>query len=379
MILRDELPPPIKGGHSTPHYVFKRKIGSGSFGEIYEGVSTGKGEKLAIKLELPQIQPPQLPHEYRILRELSGAPGFPQFHWFGTENFNNLLVMELLGESIDDIFNRVGPFSLKTVLMLADQMISRIEYFHQKNYLHRDIKTENFVMGLGPKSNTLHLIDFGLSKVYCDPVTKVHIPFRANRSLIGTIRYASINANSGFEQSRRDDLESIAYLLIYLLKGRLPWQGINAKTAKRRFEKIIDIKKNYPKEKLCSRLPQEFSMFLESVRKLEFDQKPNYEEYKMMFRNRLIAESYIYDYRYYWINEEELEEVRRMKASLSKKTISKSDSNVNADKYNIPQAPNPNKIIVRPNVTNPNQQSLFGKPRSNSPFFLRNNMNILKF
>jgi serine/threonine protein kinase len=115
---------------------------------------------------------------------------------------------------------------MKTVLMIADQLIQRIEYMHSKSYIHRDIKPENFLLGLGKKSNIIYIIDFGLSKKYRDTKTLQHIPYRENKNLTGTARYASINAHLGIEQSRRDDLEAVGYVLIYLAKGFLPWQGI---------------------------------------------------------------------------------------------------------------------------------------------------------
>ena len=137
------------------------------------------------------------------------------------------MIIDLLGPNIEDLFSLCNKkFNLKTVLLLADQMLQRIEYVHSKSYIHRDIKPENFLMGLGKKSHIVHIIDFGLSKKYRDPKTLQHIPYRENKTLTGTARYASINAHLGIEQSRRDDLEAIAYMLIYLIKGYLPWQGI---------------------------------------------------------------------------------------------------------------------------------------------------------
>ena len=148
-------------------------------------------------------------------------------HWSGIENKNNYMIIDLLGPNIEDLFSLCNKkFNLKTVLLLADQMLQRIEYVHSKSYIHRDIKPENFLMGLGKKSHIVHIIDFGLSKKYRDPKTLQHIPYRENKTLTGTARYASINAHLGIEQSRRDDLEAIAYMLIYLIKGYLPWQGI---------------------------------------------------------------------------------------------------------------------------------------------------------
>ena len=134
------------------------------------------------------------------------------------------MVMELLGHSLEDLFQYCGrKFTLKTVCMLADQMISRLEYMHTNNFIHRDMKPDNFLMGNGNKRNVCYMIDFGLSKRYKDAKTGEHIPYRDNKSLTGTARYASVNTHIGIEQARRDDMESIGYILLYFLKGSLPW------------------------------------------------------------------------------------------------------------------------------------------------------------
>lgn len=164
-------------------------------------------------------------------------------YWCGQESEYNVLVMELLGQNLEELFNACNrKFSLKTVLMLADQLIQNIEYLHFKNYVHRDVKPENFLMGLGQKMNQLFMIDFGLSKRYRDTKTFEHIPYRENKPLIGTARYASINTHKGIEQSRRDDIEALCYLFIYFLKGTLPWQGLKAKSKDEKYKRIKENK-----------------------------------------------------------------------------------------------------------------------------------------
>jgi casein kinase 1 len=167
---------------------------------------------------------PQLEYESKLYRVLQGGTGIPEVTWFGTEGDYRALVMELLGHSLEDLFQYCGrKLTLKTVCMIADQMISRLEYMHNNNFIHRDMKPDNFLMGVKGKANTVYMIDFGLSKRYRDPKTGQHIPYRDGKSLTGTARYASVNTHIGIEQSRRDDLESVGYILLYLLKGSLPW------------------------------------------------------------------------------------------------------------------------------------------------------------
>lgn len=222
-----------------------RKVGAGSFGEIYIGNNLQTGDVVAVKIESVLSKHPQLLYESKLYRILSGGLGIPNIHWWGSEGKFNVMVLDLLGPSLEDLVSFCNrKFSLKTVLMLADQMINRVEYVHAKNFLHRDIKPDNFLIGLGLKSSQVHIIDFGLAKKYRDPKTKQHIPYRENKNLTGTARYASINTHIGIEQGRRDDLEAIGYVLMYFSRGGLPWQGLKANSKKEKYQKIMD-KKNW--------------------------------------------------------------------------------------------------------------------------------------
>ncbi|KAJ4851642.1 Casein kinase 1-like protein 2 [Turnera subulata] len=241
-----------------------RKIGSGSFGEIY-------------------------------------LAGIPNVRWFGVEGDYNVLVMDLLGPSLEDLFNFCHrKLSLKTVLMLADQMINRVEFVHSKSFLHRDIKPDNFIMGLGRRANQVYMIDFGLAKKYRDTSTHQHIPYRENKNLTGTARYASMNTHLGIEQSRRDDLESLGYVLMYFLRGSLPWQGLKAGTKKQKYEKISEKKVSTSIEALCRGYPTEFASYFHYCRSLRFDDKPDYAYLKRLFRDLFIREGFQFDYVFDW-------------------------------------------------------------------------------
>jgi len=185
-------------------YRLGRKIGSGSFGDIYLGSNTTNGVDVAIKLESMKVAYPQLLRETRIYRSLQGVVGIPSVHWYGVEGDYNVMIIDLLGESLEDLFNECGrKFSLKTILMLADQLLCRLEIIHTKSYIHRDIKPENFLMGRGCRRHMLYCIDFGLAKLYRDPKTHRHIPHNDKKSLTGTARYASINTHLGIGKIKR--------------------------------------------------------------------------------------------------------------------------------------------------------------------------------
>jgi casein kinase 1 len=283
-------------------YSLGRRIGSGSFGEIFLGKDLQNDLEVSIKLENLSTKHAQLLHESRIYQILQGGPGIPEFFWFGTEGNFNVLVTELLGPSLEDLFNFCNrKFSVKTVLMIAEQMIGRVEYIHAKNLIHRDVKPENFLMGLGRKHTILHVIDYGLAKKYKDPKSNVHIPYIEGKNLTGTARYASINTHMGIEQSRRDDLEGIAYVLLYFLNGSLPWQGFALENKKEKYDRIKECKIAAQPEQLCVNLPVEFSTFLNYARSLRFDERPDYAYIKKLFKDRMTADQYRLDYVYDWI------------------------------------------------------------------------------
>jgi len=282
-------------------YKLGRKIGSGSFGEIYLATHVDTYEIVAVKIESSKTNHPQLLYEAKLYNALQGGTGIANIKWCGIDGDENILVIDLLGPSLEDLFVYCGRrFSLKTVLMLADQMITRIEFMHSKGYLHRDIKPDNFLMGLGRKANQVYVIDFGLAKRYRDSTTNRHIPYRENKNLTGTARYASRNTHLGIEQSRRDDLESIGYVLLYFLRGSLPWQGLKAATKKQKYDKISEKKLSTPIEALCKSHPVEFASYFHYCHSLTFDQRPDYSFLRRLFRDLFDREGYQFDYVYDW-------------------------------------------------------------------------------
>ena len=263
----------------------KNLLGKGSFGRIYSGINKTTGEEVAIKLEPAQTDQPQLVYEYKIYKLLQGGYGFPKVYEYSNESKYNVLIMDLLGSSIESIFNKFQKkFSLITCIMIIDQIVQRIEYLHSKNLLHRDIKPDNFLIGRGSKNNVIYAIDFGLSKKFRDSKTKLHIPYRDGKDLTGTARYASINTHLGVEQSRRDDIESIGYMMIYLMKGHLPWQGMVNSNPKKKYDRIKKLKLETKLVDLCAELPKECIKFIQYARDMKFEDKPNYKYLKHLLK-----------------------------------------------------------------------------------------------
>ena len=282
-------------------YRLIKKIGQGSFGRIYIAEDIRNGARYAVKLEFANTKIPQILFEARLYQIMSGSVNVPRIYYHNTDHRYNTIVIDLLSKSLEDLLTQCKrKMSLKTVLMLCDQMITAVEFFHTKNYIHRDIKPDNFVMGTGKNANKCYIIDYGLAKKYRDQTTHQHIPYIEGKSLTGTARYASVNALLGCEQSRRDDMEALAYVWIYLLKGNLPWMGVDGRTREEKYRNIALSKKNTPIETLCSGLPSEFAVYLRAVRKLGFTEKPSYEMYRQLFRKLFMRNNYVYDYSYDW-------------------------------------------------------------------------------
>ena len=268
--------------------IVNRQLGKGGFGQIYLGRNIKENTPIAIKVE-DSSNRSHLHLEYEILKDIQGGIGIPRIFKYRQGQKHNYLIMELLGKSIEKLFSdNEKCFSYKTIFQIGYQMIERIQYVHYKGYIHRDIKPGNFVIGRGEKNKIIYIIDFGLSKKYIDLETNKHIPYKEGKGLTGTARYVSLFTHYGIEQARRDDIESIAYNLIYFAKGKLPWQGVKTKNKKEKHKKIMESKLANTPGILCMGLPDEFEKLLKYSRKLEFEEEPDYKGIKVMFKNYIL-------------------------------------------------------------------------------------------
>ncbi len=276
------------------------KIKEGGFGEVFLARDTTNNTEFAIKLEKNVIQA-CLPHEIVIYQYLSKDPSFiehmPSMHFYGEAHFAEYMAMDYMGLNLNELLKLCGgKFSLKTVLMIADQMLQHIEFIHSKGLLHRDIKPNNFVLGRGEKSKKIYLIDFGSSDFYIDSKGE-HINWCETTSMIASVVFGSINNHLRNLPFRKDDLESIGFCLCYFIKGKLPWQeGLDEKDLEyqTRLMKIHDL------EKVYQDLPEEFETYVRYCRRLKWFQDPDYQFLRNLFKNLFEKNGFEFDYIYDW-------------------------------------------------------------------------------
>lgn len=284
-----------------------KKIGAGCFGEVYRGKDKETDKEIAIKLEELKTQAPQLAFEYDVAKKLAGdkmeAP-YPQgfalpCYFFENAGRHCALSMPLLGPTLENMIEKCrGKFSAKTTLLLGEQVLRRLEFLHSLEIVHRDIKPENFMLGRHETEHHVHLIDFGLSKAYW--IDGKHRKYRDRLNLTGTARYASLNAHHGIEQSRRDDLEASGYMLMYFLRGAMPWSGLAAKTQKEKFARIAQVKKETSLDSLCEGHPACFKTYIEATRALDYEQRPDYNALRKLYRDAFDEAGYKEDYDFDW-------------------------------------------------------------------------------
>ena len=299
-----------------------KKLGEGSFGSVYKAIYDD--EYYALKLEDISQEYDLLENEATVLSYLQG-PHIPKFESYSKDKGYNILVMELLGQSLDNLFIKLRQFSVKTTAIIGYQIIKILKYIHDRHIIHRDIKPDNFAMGRNELNDILYLIDFGLAKKFRSSRTLKQYPLTKRKSLTGTARYASINALQGYEQSRRDDLEAAGYVLMYFLRGDLPWQNIKIKGKKDKYAKICNKKKEVSSQELGKNFPSEFAEILEYFKNLGYTEDPNYDMCCKKLVNVLEKEKQSFDYIYDWTTNLNLKERKKRDSSIGKKKFKRKE------------------------------------------------------
>lgn len=303
--VRPEVPTSLKDGR----FQLDKKLGAGSFGEVWLGRDMQKsGDVIALKLGLKGVVSEQLVNEYEMLHDLKNPTqrqGILAVHWFATEMPWTYMVIECLGENLEQVFNRCNrKFEIPTIGLIAEQCLLRLETLHSRYYIHRDVKPENFMMGIGSRQHIVYITDFGLSEKYF--IDGEHLR-QAPDTLTGTAEFASLNAHSS-SQSRRDDLESLGLMLIYFMKGSLPWFGLDARVAndgkdanlfKERL--IVERKTQITPKELCKDLPVDIENYVKYVRKLSYKQRPDYGKLRACLLNLRNANGEVPDHGFQWL------------------------------------------------------------------------------
>ncbi|KAG1841813.1 kinase-like domain-containing protein [Suillus subalutaceus] len=285
-------------------YQMTKLLGAGSSGYVTSAFHVLTGSEVALKSGTASEDTPDMPcvvlYEALVYSLLRGHPGIPSFKWSGLDRGSYVLVLEQLGANLEQL-RRLSRSELprKTVIMLGVQMFNRVEFAHSRGVILRDIRPENFAMGVGEKSHIVYLFDFGLAKLYIDPSTGVHIPYREGRDALGTMPYSSYNVHFGREQGRRDDLEALGNVLLSFLHGCLPWQEIYAPNEEAYLRRMGEMKAGSAAFcDLLARSPPEFTTYFDHCRSLEFEDKPNYALLRQLFSQMMEKEGWTGDTRF---------------------------------------------------------------------------------
>ena len=282
-------------------YQVIKTIGKSAFSSVFLGKCLNEKKYVAIKIQSKNanISPLEKEAYYQFL--LKGL-GIPKIITFGRSGRFNILVETLLGKTVKQLFklNKNPQKKMKDMCMTAIQIIDRIEYIHSKNIVHQDIKPENFLVG-NPDTTIIYIIDFGLSKKYRSSRTGKHIAFSLNKRFNGSLNFSSVNSMRGAELSRRDDLESIGYMLIYLVNDGLPWSSYEKGQISERFGKIFSLKANIKNEELCKGFPSEMCDYMNYVKSLKFEENPNYIYLRKLFISILDKMNEKYDLKFSWV------------------------------------------------------------------------------
>ena len=303
-------------------YQIIRKVGSGAFGDVFKGCYLNDQNKfVAIKCENSiKDKKSRLFEEYNLYRELTtniNHIGIPNVYFFGKATIHeppskdntteiitkkNVMVLDYLGPSIDKLFTYYQKkFSNKTVLMLGYQCLERLEFIHNNGIIHRDIKPDNFLIGSTNSTKSLiYLVDYGLSKKYIDISNYKFNTFRNTKSFTGTYRFCSMRNHKCIEQSRRDDLESLGYMILYLFKGELPWQNIQHDNKEMRSNLIFKKKNKTSLSEICIGSPDMMIEYIKYCRLLKYEEVPNYLKLKKMFTDEMDRNGYVFDNKFEW-------------------------------------------------------------------------------
>ncbi|CAI2355620.1 unnamed protein product [Caenorhabditis sp. 36 PRJEB53466] len=285
--------------------VYRTIIGKGGFGTVHLGKVIRSGYMVAIKLQKTQEEEQSFKTEVHFYKQTRSWPGFPRMIHSCEDADHRAIALELVGDSLEDNFRYCGKkFSLKTILLLADQMITRVEFMHSKGYIHRDLKPDNFCVGHGTNDWWIYLIDFGNVKRYLDD-NDVHIPEKHCGHVCGTVRYLSMNAHNGAEMSRRDDMMALFNIFMYFFHGSLPWQGNKHDSLATTIWRVYHLKK-YATPKLLATCPKEFKAYYDTVDKYAHSERPDYDFLRSLFRSLAFKSGFTYDYKYDWTDAQKL-------------------------------------------------------------------------